>query len=161
MMVKTYKLLKSLTALATLLLLAALAIKCLAIYASGMNGTDPIFTFEAVSSALLSFSPFLIVYVLLVFAAVFARAKVEDKAKLSRDFAKKSPSVIGKQSSQVPKKTQREKRCRESAERSVVFRQILIIGAAVVFLVFGVLNGGAKDVFIKAINICTECIGLG
>ena len=32
---------------------------------------------------------------------------------------------------------------------------------AITFIVVGVLNGGANDVLIKAINICTECIGLG
>lgn len=32
---------------------------------------------------------------------------------------------------------------------------------AVVFITLGIVNGGAKDVLIKAINICTECIGLG
>lgn len=32
---------------------------------------------------------------------------------------------------------------------------------AVVFIVLGVMNGGLHDVLVKAINICTECIGLG
>jgi hypothetical protein len=32
---------------------------------------------------------------------------------------------------------------------------------AITFIILGVCNGGMKDVFIKAINICTECIGLG
>ena len=32
---------------------------------------------------------------------------------------------------------------------------------AIVFIVLGVMNGGLKDVLVKAINICTECIGLG
>ena len=32
---------------------------------------------------------------------------------------------------------------------------------AVVFIVLGIINGGANDVLIKAVNICTECIGLG
>jgi len=32
---------------------------------------------------------------------------------------------------------------------------------AIVFIVWGVLNGGLYDVLVKAINICTECIGLG
>lgn len=32
---------------------------------------------------------------------------------------------------------------------------------AVVFIIVGAINGGANDVLIKAINICTECIGLG
>lgn len=36
---------------------------------------------------------------------------------------------------------------------------VLLLG--VTLIVLGVLNGGMKDVLIKAINICTECIGLG
>ena len=39
--------------------------------------------------------------------------------------------------------------------RGVVF----VVG--VTFVILGILNGGARDVLIKAINICTECIGLG
>lgn len=34
-------------------------------------------------------------------------------------------------------------------------------GLAVVLIIVGIMNGGARDVLIKAINICTECIGLG
>lgn len=41
------------------------------------------------------------------------------------------------------------------ATRSIVF----VI--AVAFIIVGVLNGGARDVLVKAINICQECIGLG
>ncbi len=36
-----------------------------------------------------------------------------------------------------------------------------VAAIAVTFVILGVFNGGARDVFIKAINICTECIGLG
>nr|WP_251616997.1 CD1871A family CXXC motif-containing protein [Pumilibacter muris] len=32
---------------------------------------------------------------------------------------------------------------------------------AVSFIIAGIFNGGARDVLIKAVNICTECIGLG
>lgn len=39
--------------------------------------------------------------------------------------------------------------------RGIVF----VVG--VTFVVIGIVNGGARDVLIKAINICTECIGLG
>ncbi|MDE7082253.1 MAG: hypothetical protein K2O89_00940 [Clostridia bacterium] len=39
--------------------------------------------------------------------------------------------------------------------------RLLVAVVAVTFIVLGVFNGGARDVFIKAINICTECIGLG
>jgi len=36
-----------------------------------------------------------------------------------------------------------------------------ILGVAVLFLVYGLATGGIADVLAKAINICTECIGLG
>lgn len=32
---------------------------------------------------------------------------------------------------------------------------------AVAFVIAGAVNGGAHDVLVKAVNICTECIGLG
>ncbi|MBQ8309671.1 MAG: hypothetical protein IJX80_01495 [Clostridia bacterium] len=45
---------------------------------------------------------------------------------------------------------------------TVVFAlRIGIIAVALVLLVMGILNGGMADVLDKAINICTECIGLG
>lgn len=37
----------------------------------------------------------------------------------------------------------------------------LIAVVAIVFIVIGIFNGGAADVLLKAIAICTECIGLG
>lgn len=36
-----------------------------------------------------------------------------------------------------------------------------LLGLAVSMLLWGFLSGGAADVLTKAINICTECIGLG
>ena len=39
--------------------------------------------------------------------------------------------------------------------------RVTIFAAAAAFIVLGVMNGGLRDVLIKAINICTECIGLG
>ena len=39
--------------------------------------------------------------------------------------------------------------------------RIALYAAAVLLIVSGVLNGGMRDVLVKAINICTECIGLG
>lgn len=39
--------------------------------------------------------------------------------------------------------------------------RILILTIALLFILLGVMNGGAYDVLVKAINICTECIGLG
>ena len=39
--------------------------------------------------------------------------------------------------------------------------RVAIAVLAVAFIIWGALNGNARAVFIKAINICTECIGLG
>ncbi len=39
--------------------------------------------------------------------------------------------------------------------------RLVICVIAIVFIVLGVMNGGLRDVLVKAINICTECIGLG
>ena len=39
--------------------------------------------------------------------------------------------------------------------------RILLYAAAVLLIVLGVMNGGLRDVLVKAIQICTECIGLG
>ncbi len=47
-----------------------------------------------------------------------------------------------------------------SAKKLFAIKIILIL-IATVLLVFGALTGGFADVLTKAINICTECIGLG
>ena len=39
--------------------------------------------------------------------------------------------------------------------------RLMLYAVAVAFIVLGVMNGGLRDVLVKAINICTECIGLG
>ena len=41
-----------------------------------------------------------------------------------------------------------------------MIKKILMIAAGLL-IAAGVLNGSARDVFGKAVKICTECIGLG
>ena len=36
-----------------------------------------------------------------------------------------------------------------------------LLAAALVLIVAGIFNGSARDVFGKAVKICTECVGLG
>ena len=48
----------------------------------------------------------------------------------------------------------------ETARKRVIIRRVLLV-AAVIFVVLGVQNGSMKDVIVKAIRICTECVGLG
>ena len=37
----------------------------------------------------------------------------------------------------------------------------IILGVSIILIVVGIIDGGVEDVLQKAINICTECIGLG
>ena len=48
----------------------------------------------------------------------------------------------------------------ETARRRVLVRRVLL-AAAVCFIIMGIMNGSMKDVLVKAIRICTECVGLG
>lgn len=48
-----------------------------------------------------------------------------------------------------------------SESHRLAFLRILILLIAAAFIVIGIMNGGLYDVYVKAINICSECIGLG
>lgn len=37
----------------------------------------------------------------------------------------------------------------------------VLLAVAVALILWGFLAGGADDVLTKAVNICTECVGLG
>lgn len=57
-----------------------------------------------------------------------------------------------------------KKQPESEAEKSPKIRNLTraaLYAAAVVLLIAGVMNGGMRDVLVKAVNICTECIGLG
>ena len=42
-----------------------------------------------------------------------------------------------------------------------IVTKLVVACLAITFIILGVLNGGMGDVLTKAINICTECIGMG
>ena len=50
---------------------------------------------------------------------------------------------------------------KEAGPWLIIVIRIAVAVAAIAFIVLGILNGGIADVLAKAINICTECIGLG
>ncbi|MBQ8082459.1 MAG: thioredoxin [Clostridia bacterium] len=43
---------------------------------------------------------------------------------------------------------------------NAALRRALLI-AALILTVAGALNGSLRDVLYKAVNVCTECVGLG
>lgn len=46
-------------------------------------------------------------------------------------------------------------------KRALPALRIAFYAAAIVLIALGIANGGLWDVLVKAVNICTECIGLG
>jgi len=80
--------------------------------------------------------------------AAQARAKTEKEAGIVKD-----PEAVRKDAgiyNTAP----------ETAKRRVLVRRILMV-AAILFIVMGIFGGSMKDVLVKAIRICTECVGLG
>lgn len=71
----------------------------------------------------------------------------------------------GKAKSPAPSQAQRhdmgaEKARGDKAGARKALR-VVLLACAVGLLALGAANGGMRDVLVKAINICTECIGLG
>ncbi len=54
-----------------------------------------------------------------------------------------------------------EKTVQKAKPIATLVLRVAVAALGVTFLILGVLNEGDRDVLLKAINICTECIGLG
>ena len=48
---------------------------------------------------------------------------------------------------------------REASHKRII--SVIILAAAVVMIIAGIIDGGARDVMVKAVMICMECIGIG
>lgn len=59
------------------------------------------------------------------------------------------------------KKPDEYKRAKAIKKRTETAARVGAVVFALLMIVFGIINGGLYDVFVKAVNICTECIGLG
>ena len=94
-----------------------------------------------------------------------AAAKAAKAAKAAAESAKtaEAPSA-GAESAKAPSASKAAaplyNTSPETARKRVIIRRVLLV-AAVIFVVLGVQNGSMKDVLVKAIRICTECVGLG
>lgn len=88
--------------------------------------------------------PWIIVGFVAVIAAAFVcRRSIEREIALLR-------GISGNKMPDVP-----------SGTSLLRYVRIVLYVLAVILIVEGIGNGGMRDVLIKAINICTECIGLG
>ncbi|MBQ3210031.1 MAG: hypothetical protein IJB09_00870 [Oscillospiraceae bacterium] len=140
--------LKIAVAVATVLLLAFLAWSCVDMYLAGSSAENltesglhiyPVFSRDAVAARLRPLLPWTVAYIglLCVCTAVTAKDKVKRNRSSNAAYA----------------------RAGEGKNTGLV--RMVLLAAAILFILLGVMNGGAGDVLIKAKNICTECIGLG
>ena len=151
-MEKTLKILRYLTGLGTLLLLLLLAWQCIDIYIEG-NATEnldangvhlqSVYHMEDVAERLSALAiPFAVFCAVTVISVVLHTIYGTDATKGST-----VPITAGKQ------------KCPDSKKQHMI--RIALFSLAALFILLGVMNGGWYDVLVKAINICTECIGLG
>lgn len=49
----------------------------------------------------------------------------------------------------------------KSGDTSALILRLVVLGIGALLLIYGFATGGVADVMTKAVNICTECIGLG
>ena len=135
----------------TLTLGASLAAAVLSLYLGGVrqrgsagSALIPIFTREAVGRQLTWVGPIFAVWL----AAVIAAAVTGARPPQALPSAKRLPPMI------------RRKPGTAAAFALYVLR-VALLTAAVILALLGIRSGGPRDVLAKAINICTECIGLG
>ena len=154
----------------TVILGAALCAAVLALYSGGVrqrtlsgSATAPIFTPEAVKACGLWVLPVAALWLVLVIAAAVKEGtgRAPGAARLREGSRKRGTDAKGPATRQgrsfrpaVPFAGQEETRGRRWARAA-------LLAAAAALILLGILNGGLNDVLVKAINICTECIGLG
>ena len=104
---------------------------------------DPVFSRDRAAAALAPVLPVFLVFLAVLILALILRAGREPGPIVPLRFP--------------PNAARAEKDGGTFAPR---LRAILYVLAGAL-IVLGVVNGGLYDVLVKAINICTECIGLG
>ena len=145
-MTRLLRILRIIIALMTISLLAVLTWHCIDIYSShDATALHAVFTMEDVAARLHHMGWLFLLYGVVVMAILV----IQMCQPTENQFAGcKCNHHYACQKSQLPLKTLFHL-------RAAMFVLIFI------FILLGIFNGGMYDVLVKAINICTECIGLG
>lgn len=123
------------------------SIACLALLIIGTRET--LFVSMDLEKEMSNALPLLLIPVIVLFAGELALSFAYGKA--AKEILNAAKGLDKKSQSQIPDK---------SEKKNMIIR-IILYSAAVLLLILGIANGGMYDVFVKAVNICTECIGLG
>lgn len=152
---RIFLLIRTLLVVFIFVLLAASAIR---IYREGMqaratDATAWIYTKEIVEDALWEILPAIAGAAILVIIGAFT----DRKNKSSRKNRQSEPVTLASMEERAEWYSSGDvKPSRTTKAISII---LLIIAAACI--IYGLFNGSARDVLIKAAAVCTECIGLG
>lgn len=109
---------------------------------------------DCVTSLLMHSLPFIILVILSFIVLFFIeRASIDRQIKISKSAILRSPNYRSEANDLLFRKEKKNKAL-------VIAARLSIIVVAIIFVVIGIFNGGMADVLSKAVNICTECIGL-
>ena len=84
-----------------------------------------------------------------VFTAYFCRASMQKEIELMKQA---TSGVPGKKPAVLPAKNR---------AKQLLALRLTVLALAIALLAYGYSTGGTEDVETKAVNICTECVGLG
>lgn len=113
-----------------------------------------IFTREKALEAFASYAPILALAV--VVTVICAVKGIRDG---NQDKPVADPDLISIYRAEREAERDRSEEAAKAKKLRVARIAVLLI--AVIFVVAGIINGSMEDMLIKAINICTECVGLG
>lgn len=88
-------------------------------------------------------------FLLTVFATYRNRKSMEKEIELMRQAAAQAPEAAETTAPKV------------RSNRSANIARIAILAIGAVLVILGACNEGTADILTKAVNICTECVGLG
>lgn len=127
---------------------AALIAAAVNLYLTGSRAAkesgDPaaaIYTAEAIRAAFRPIAPVVYAFLLSLAAGIVYRAFTEEKNGIS------APRPV--------------KKGKPANKKAVAVLRIAVAAAAVILIILGIAGGGLRDVLVKAVKICMECVGLG
>lgn len=139
------KIARLIAAAAVIVCACALMAACIGIYRSGAHP----YSREAVAQAFAPIRPIVYVCVAICLAATLMHLFAPN----DRAFATRRSKNHSRRSQQPP--------AREPKRHAVHAVRLALLCVAIALVILGVVSGGIADVLAKAINICTECVGLG
>lgn len=128
---------------------------------------------EAAKAVLTVLRYFLVPFIYLIVTAYVCKSSIKKELEIVKNEIKnaKASDTVAESSAQIGTFTKLSCELGDTVKKIAepkkwhkylsIGIKCLVGGVAIAFIIIGVINGGMSDVVTKAINICTECIGMG